>query len=209
MGLVRRDWTWNKADLGSHLPPSSLDRQFLLICLVPDTAVSTQRFALSLSFIASVYSPGDLIHSNAGVSSLQAQIGPSCHISGSIRLDIKSTMNAICLNHSETISPPLVLGKIVFHEIGESESHSVVSHSLQPHGLYSPWNSPGQNTGVGSLYLPQGIFPTQGSNPGLLRCMWSLYQLSPKRLGTTVLMATTLKATPPAQTASGVSNPYV
>ena len=81
MGLVRRDWTWNKADLGSHLPPSSLDRQFLLICLVPDTAVSTQRFALSLSFIASVYSPGDLIHSNAGVSSLQAQIGPSCHIS--------------------------------------------------------------------------------------------------------------------------------
>ena len=35
----------------------------------------------------------------------------------------------------------------------ESESHSVVSDSLQPHGLYSPWNSPGQNTGVGSLSL--------------------------------------------------------
>ena len=33
----------------------------------------------------------------------------------------------------------------------ESESHSVVSDSLRPHGLYSPWNSPGQNTGVGSL----------------------------------------------------------
>ena len=33
-----------------------------------------------------------------------------------------------------------------------------------PHGLYSPWNSPGQNTGVGSLSLIQGIFPTQGSN---------------------------------------------
>jgi len=31
----------------------------------------------------------------------------------------------------------------------------------------SPWNSPGQNTGVGSLSLLQGIFPTQGSNPGL------------------------------------------
>ena len=29
-----------------------------------------------------------------------------------------------------------------------SESHSVMSNSLQPHGLYSPWNSPGQNTGV-------------------------------------------------------------
>ena len=48
-----------------------------------------------------------------------------------------------------------------------SESCSVVSDSLQPHGLYSPWNSPGQNTGVGSLSLLQGIFPTQGSNPGL------------------------------------------
>ena len=48
-----------------------------------------------------------------------------------------------------------------------SESHSVVSDSLWPHGLYSAWNSPGQNTGVGSLSLLQGIFPTQGSNPGL------------------------------------------
>ena len=42
-----------------------------------------------------------------------------------------------------------------------------MSESLLPHGLYSPWNSPGQNTGVGSLSLLQGIFPTQGSNTGL------------------------------------------
>ena len=34
-------------------------------------------------------------------------------------------------------------------------------------GLYSPWNSLGQNTGVGTLSLLQEIFPTQGSNPGL------------------------------------------
>ena len=47
------------------------------------------------------------------------------------------------------------------------ESHSVVSSSLWPHGLYSPWNSPGQNTGVGSLSLLQWIFPTQESNRGL------------------------------------------
>ena len=46
--------------------------------------------------------------------------------------------------------------------MSESESRSVVSDSLQPHGLYSPWNSLGQNTGVGSLSLLQGIFPTQG-----------------------------------------------
>ena len=59
-----------------------------------------------------------------------------------------------------------------------SESRSVVSDSLRPHGLYSPWNSPGQNTGTGSLSLLQGIFPTQESNPGLLHCRWILYQLS-------------------------------
>ena len=53
-----------------------------------------------------------------------------------------------------------------------------MSDSLRPHGLYSPWNSPGQNTGVGSLSLLQGIFPTQGSNPGLPHCRWILYQLS-------------------------------
>ena len=53
--------------------------------------------------------------------------------------------------------------------------NSVVSDSLQPHGLYSPWNSPGQNTGVGSLALLQGSFPTQGWNPGLPHCRWILY----------------------------------
>ena len=40
------------------------------------------------------------------------------------------------------------------------------------------WNSPGQNTGVDSLSLFQGIFPTQGLNPGLPHCRWILYQLS-------------------------------
>ena len=53
-----------------------------------------------------------------------------------------------------------------------------MSDSLWPHGLYSPWDSPGQNTGVGSLSLLQGIFPTQGLNPGLPHCRRFLYQLS-------------------------------
>ena len=39
-------------------------------------------------------------------------------------------------------------------------------------------DSPGQNTGVGCHALLQGIFPTHGSNPGLLHCKWILYQLS-------------------------------
>ena len=55
------------------------------------------------------------------------------------------------------------------NDTNESESCSVVSDSLRPHGRYSPWNSPGRNTGVGSLSLLQGIFPTQGFNPGLKR----------------------------------------
>ena len=60
----------------------------------------------------------------------------------------------------------------------QSESCSVMSNSLQPYGLYSPWNSPGQNTEEGSYSLLQGIFPTQGSNPGLPHCRQILYQLS-------------------------------
>ena len=61
--------------------------------------------------------------------------------------------------------------------ISESESRSVMSDCLRPHGLYSPWNSPGQDTGVGSFSLLQRIFPTQESNWGLLHCTRILYQL--------------------------------
>ena len=57
------------------------------------------------------------------------------------------------------------------------ENCSVMSNSLQTHELYSPWNSLGQNTGVGSLSFLQGIFPTQGLNPGLPNCKQILYQL--------------------------------
>ena len=52
-----------------------------------------------------------------------------------------------------------------------------MSYSLQLLGLNSPWNSPGQNTGVGSLSLLQGIFSTQGSHPDLPHCRLILYQL--------------------------------
>ena len=63
-------------------------------------------------------------------------------------------------------------------EFSESESRSVVSDSLWPHELYGSWNSPGQNTGVGGHVLLQGIFSTQGLNPGLPHCRQILYQLS-------------------------------
>ena len=65
-----------------------------------------------------------------------------------------------------------------------SPSHRLVqvAQSCQSlcHSMDCPWNSPGQNTGVGSLSLLQGIFPTQGSNPGLLYCRQILHQLSHK-----------------------------
>ena len=71
------------------------------------------------------------------------------------------------------------LGCWIDRQITEkNESCSVISDSRWPHGLYSSWNSPGQNTGVGSCSLLQRIFPTQGSNPGLLHCRRLLYQLS-------------------------------
>ena len=64
------------------------------------------------------------------------------------------------------------------HPQSESESRSVVSDSLRPRGLYSPWDSPGQTAGVGSLSLLQQIFLTQELNQGLLHCRQILYQLS-------------------------------
>ena len=46
-----------------------------------------------------------------------------------------------------------------------------------PPGSSVHGDSPGKNTGVGCQVLPQGIFPTQGSNPGLLHCRQILYHL--------------------------------
>ena len=60
------------------------------------------------------------------------------------------------------------------------ESRSVMSDTLRLRGLYSPWNSPGQNAGVGSCSLLRGIFSTQELNPGLPHCRQILYQLSHK-----------------------------
>ena len=80
--------------------------------------------------------------------------------------------------HYQRFSQDLLV--LISKPVKVSESHSVISDSLRPHGLCSPWNSPGQNTGVGSLSLLQGIFPTQGLNPGLPYCGWIFYQLSHK-----------------------------
>ena len=79
-----------------------------------------------------------------------------------------------------SLHPPKYIGCKFWLPLYRWKWKSVVSNSLQPHGLYSPWNSPGQNTGAGSLSLLQGIFPTQGSNTGLPYCKQILNQLSHK-----------------------------
>ena len=75
------------------------------------------------------------------------------------------------------LSPMLLFSLPIFKDskyTDESEniihsgvSNSLLSHGLQPARLLCPWNSPGKNTEVGSLSLPQGIFPTKGQNLGL------------------------------------------
>ena len=74
---------------------------------------------------------------------------------------------------------PSILEAFTLNE-GEGVSGSVVSDPcdpmdcMYPSRLLCPWNSPGKNTGMGSPFLLQGIFQTQGSNPGLLYCRDSL-----------------------------------
>ena len=70
----------------------------------------------------------------------------------------------------------LFLGSLMQSKVKVAQS----CPSLRPHELYCPWNFPGQNTGAGRLSLLQGIFPTQGLNPGLPHCRQILYQLSHK-----------------------------
>ena len=69
---------------------------------------------------------------------------------------------------SNAIKRILLLGRKVTTNLDDDDqSRSVVSDSLQPHGLCHPWNSPGQNTAVGSLSLLQGIFSWETWLPSL------------------------------------------
>ena len=93
------------------------------------------------------------------------------------------------LPHTEVEPASLALGGRCFTTVPPGKSvwvcvsRSVVSDSSLPHGLYPtrllcPWDSPGKHAGVGCLSLLQGIFLTQGSNRGLLRCRLILYRLN-------------------------------
>ena len=101
-----------------------------------------------------------------------------------VRYHLTPVRKAITINSGESVEkrepPHTAGGKVSWYshygeehggslEVG-SESRSVMSNSLWPCELCSPRNSPGQNTGVGSLSLLLGIFQTQGSNPDLSHC---------------------------------------
>ena len=90
---------------------------------------------------------------------------------------VVQSISCLTLWHSMNCSMP---GFPFLHYLPESESHSVLSDSLWPHGLYSPWNSQGQNTGVGSLSLTPGDLPNTGIEPSLPHCRQILYQPSHK-----------------------------
>ena len=116
-----------------------------------------KRFVAHQSLIYRLYPVCECLPSQKGVSSKTCRF----HLLDlNIRLMTLFTMNVECLVPQVKVAQSCL--------------------TLWSLGLYSPWNSPGQNTGVGSLSLLQGIFPTQGSNPGLLHCRRILYQLSRK-----------------------------
>ena len=94
-------------------------------------------------------------------------------------LEIVSSFCALLVEHFNSAYFSIYWFSCQYHQ-SESVSRSVMSDSLQPHELHIPWNSSGQNTRVGSFSLLHGIFPTQGSNPGLPHCRQILYQLSHK-----------------------------
>ena len=123
---------------------------------------------------------GDLLASQAGLLLFphngSSNLGSLCFPKHILRLCALMSLLLPFLLLLGTL-PCACLNTFVF--IG-SESCSVVSNSLRPHGLYSPWNSPGQNTGVSRLSLFQVIFPTWRSNSGLPHCRQILYQLSHK-----------------------------
>ena len=105
-----------------------------------------------------------------------------------IRLSTVNTGEAVsvalghCLRHLHQLEFFLFLAPLGRQPYKWKVKVAQLCPTLCNYGLYSLWNSPGQNTGMGSLSLLQGIFPTQGSNPGLPHCRWILYQLNHKRI---------------------------
>ena len=90
-------------------------------------------------------------------------------------LKLMSIESVMPFNHIHSVIIPF---KMKVKVLVPQSCPTLQSHGLQPTRLLSPWDSPGNNTDVGSHSVLQGIFPTRGSNPGLPYCRQILYHLS-------------------------------
>ena len=96
-----------------------------------------------------------------------------------LTLITQSTLHTPSLKHFHKLLQLLFVWFVAFTlQVSEWKLLSHVWLFMTPWTIVSPWSSSGQNIGVGSLSLLQGIFPTQEPNPGLLHFRWILYQLS-------------------------------
>ena len=94
-------------------------------------------------------------------------------------LTVQGTLKSLLQHHSSKAS---IIRRSAFFRRRQWHPTPILlpgkSHGRRSLVGYSPWNTPGQNTGVGSLSLLQAIFPTQRSKPCLTHCRRILYQLS-------------------------------
>ena len=107
-------------------------------------------------------SPGNSLKPIDQVSVPRSQVAVKCSERG--QYDCKCRGQSLCFIH--------------FWPVPLGERRMPLDIGLQTTKLLCPWDSPGKNTGVGCHFLLQGIFPTQGSNQGLLHCRQTLYPLS-------------------------------
>ena len=151
----------------------------LMDCSLPDSSVYGISQARIMEWVA-ISSPGDL--PDPGIKST-FPMSPALKEDS---LPVEPSGKLLNLNVTVQYTTYCVRVLLLF-EIEEFSSfvlsHSVVSNSLRPMDCSLPgssvhWDSPGKNTGVGCHALFQGIFPTQGWNPGLPDCGWVLYHLS-------------------------------
>ena len=162
---------WRKRSSKNHFTDLRLTRM-----RDSPTRKATERSWLSLWFCLCCTWP-------LGLDLIQSITDTGLHLSGEIRNEAKVSLiirrnRLFMIRKSQFLNQhpwsKQVLRDPVFDSSqSESVSHSVESHSLWLHGLWParllcPWGSPGKTTGGGCHFLLQGMFPTQGSNPGLL-----------------------------------------
>ena len=170
---------WHESAMSVHVfpilnpPPTSLPIPSLWVIPLhqPLALVSCIQHGLAICFT----------YDNIHVSMLFSQIIPPLPSTES-----KSLLYIClfcCLTYRVIVT--IFLNSVYMRYDGVGISCSVMPDSLRPHGLQPTrllclWDFPGKDTGVGHHFLLQGIFPTQGSNPGILHCRQILYQLSYK-----------------------------